>query len=138
MNYYATGRAPVLHPEMVHIFSRTAIHQANRETNEEKIDAISGTVEAIVKHSNHENRDTLAFRNEIETTMLSELGLHGREGTYKCPFMKVSFANAMKPDYEAESLIGGGLVARYMAPGNTTFPEVVPLESSLALSLIHI
>ena len=34
--------------------------------------------------------------------MLSELGLNGREETYKCPFMKVAFANAMKPDYEED------------------------------------
>merc|ERR1712020_823976 len=31
-----------------------------------------------------------------------------------------------------DSMITGGLVAGYTAPGSTTLPEVVPLESSLA------
>ena len=33
--------------------------------------------------------------------MLSPLGLEGGEGTYKCPFMRIAFANAIKHDYEA-------------------------------------
>ena len=45
MNYYAEGRDPVLLPEIVQIFSRPSIYQANRTTDEGKIDAMSGTLE---------------------------------------------------------------------------------------------
>ena len=55
MTYYAEGRDPVLPPETVQIFSRTAIHQADRNTDEGKIDTISGTIESIANHSNYEN-----------------------------------------------------------------------------------
>ena len=100
MNYYASGRDPILPPETVQIFSRTSIHHADRNTDEGKIDAISATIEKIAEHSDHVSRDTLSFRNEIRDSMMSDLGLKGGEGTYKCPFMKVAFANAIKADYE--------------------------------------
>ena len=67
-NYYAAGRNPTLDLELVQIFSRVEIHQADRHTDEGKIDAISGTVEAIAEHSDHEDRDTQPFREEIEAT----------------------------------------------------------------------
>ena len=162
-NYYAAGREPALSPETVHIFSRPSIYQADRATNEGIIDEQSGTIEQIAKHSNHVNRNSLSFRNELRDEMLSESGLRGGEGTHKCPFMKIAFANAVKSDYEepnpmdgeetrttlfdrgwdgelvftdirtvTDSMINGGLVAGYTAPGSANFPEVVPLESSLA------
>ena len=53
MNYYAEGRDQVLPPETVQIFSRPSIHLADSNTNEGKIDAISGTIEIMAKHSNH-------------------------------------------------------------------------------------
>ena len=77
MNYYAEGRDPVLLPEIVQIFSRPSIYQANRTTDEGKIDAMSGTLELIAEHSNHTSRATASFRDEIRDSMLSESGLRG-------------------------------------------------------------
>ena len=102
MNYYAEGRDPVLLPETVQIFSRPLIYQANRTTNEGKIDAMSGTLDLIAEHSNHVSRTTSSFRDEVKDSMLSESGLRGGEGTVKCPFMKIAYSNAMNPDYEED------------------------------------
>ena len=161
-NYYAEGRDQTLLPETVHIFSRTAIHSADSNTNEGKINAISGTVEILAKHSNHVSRDTQAFRDEIQESMLSNPGPQGEEETNKCPFMRVAFSNAIRADYEeltvdgedgrttlfdqgwdgelvftetkvvSKSLIDNKLIAGYVAPGSTKLPTVIPLESSLA------
>ena len=72
MDYYADGRDPVLLRETVQIFSRPSIYQANRTTNEGKIDAMSGTLDLIAKHSNHVSRETTSFRDEIKDSMLLE------------------------------------------------------------------
>ena len=66
MNYYAEGRSPALFPETVQIFSRPRIYQANRTTNEGKIDAMSGTLELIAEHSNHTSRATTSFQDEVK------------------------------------------------------------------------
>ncbi len=105
MNYYAEGRDPVLLPETVQIFSRPLIYQANRTTNEGKIDAMSGTLDLIAEHSNHTSRATASFRDEVKDSMLSETGLRGREGTIKCPFMKIAFSNAIDPDYGEDEIV---------------------------------
>ena len=158
MNYYAEGRSPALLPETVQIFSRPSIYGADRTTNEGKIDAMSGTLNLIAEHSNHAGRATAAFREEVTTSMLSESGLQGEEGSIICPFMKIAFSNAIDPDYKfteetgkttlfdrgwdgkmvftdtktvSDNLISRGLIAGYTAPG-ATIPQVVPLESSLA------
>ena len=68
-NYYAEGRDQTLLPETVHIFSRTAIQSADNNTNEGKINAISGTVEILARLSNHVSRDNQAFRDEIQESM---------------------------------------------------------------------
>ena len=102
MDYYAEGRSPVLAPETVQIFSRPAIYQADRTTNEGKIDAMSGTLEMIAEHSNHVSRATPTFREEVNNSMLSTPGLKGGPGTLKCPFMKIAFSNAINPDYEED------------------------------------
>ena len=78
-NYYAAGRSATLNPEDVHIFSRSSIYEADPSTDEGKIYAISGTVDAIVEHSGHGDRETQAFREEIRTTMLSPEGMEGGE-----------------------------------------------------------
>ena len=83
--YYAEGRDQALDPEPVMIFSRPSIHTADRNTDEGKIDKISGTIEILAKHSNHVSRDTQLFRNEIQDNMMSDLGLRGGEDTNKCP-----------------------------------------------------
>ena len=103
MDYYAEGRSPALTPETVQIFSRPAIYQANRTTNEGKIDAMSGTLEMIAEHSNHVSRATPTFREEVNNSMLSIPGLKGGAGTFKCPFMKIAFSNAINPDYEEDN-----------------------------------
>ena len=103
MNYYAEGREPVLLPETVQIFSRPSIYQANRTTNEGKIDAMSGTLEIIAEHSNHISRATTTFQEEVTSSMLSPAGLRGGIGTLKCPFMKIAFSNAINPDYEEDN-----------------------------------
>ena len=103
MDYYAEGRSPELAPETVQIFSRPAIYQANRTTNEGKIDAMSGTLPIIAEHSNHVSRATPTFREEVNTSMLSIQGLKGGAGTIKCPFMKIAFSNAINPDYEEDT-----------------------------------
>ena len=102
MNYYAEGRDQVLLPETVHIFSRPTIRSADSNTNEGKIDAISGNIEILARHSNHVSRDNQAFRDEIQNSMMSDSGLRGEEEeeTHKCPFMRVAFTNAIKADYE--------------------------------------
>ena len=103
MDYYAEGRSPVLTPETVQIFSRPAIYQADRTTNEGKIDAMSGTLEMLTEHSNHVSRATSTFREEVSSSMLSIAGLRGGAGTIKCPFMKIAFSNAINPDYEEDN-----------------------------------
>ena len=102
-NYYAAGREPTLPPEQVHIFSRPSIHQAERDTNEWIINEQSGTLEMLAIQSNHVSRDTRPFRTKLRAEMLSESGLAGGEGTYKCPFMKIAFTNALKSDYDDPS-----------------------------------
>ena len=102
-NYYAAGREPTLPPEQVHIFSRPSIHRAERATNEWIINEQSGTLEKLAIHSDHVSRDSGPFRNELRDEMLSESGLTGGEGTYKCPFMKIAFTNALKSDYDDPS-----------------------------------
>ena len=103
MDYYAEGRSPTLTPETVQIFSRHAIFQADRTTNEGKIDAMSGTLDMIAEHSNHVSRATSTFREEVNSSMLSIAGLRGGAGTIKCPFMKIAFSNAINPDYEEDN-----------------------------------
>ena len=103
MDYYAEGRSPVLTPETVQIFSRPAIYQADRTTNEGKIDAMSGTLEILTEHSNHVSRATSTFREEVNSSMLSIAGLRGGAETIKCPFMKIAFSNAINPDYEEDN-----------------------------------
>ena len=76
-NYYANGREPTPDVEFVQIFSRPKIIQANYDTDEGKIHAFSGNIEAIAEHSEHEDRDTQEFRDEIRTTMFSTQGLEG-------------------------------------------------------------
>ena len=66
MDYYAEGRSPAFSTETVQIFSRPAIYQADRTTNEGKIDAMSGTLEIIAEHSNHVSRATSTFKEEVQ------------------------------------------------------------------------
>ena len=103
MDYYAEGRSPAFATETVQIFSRPAIYQADRTTNEGKIDAMSGTLEIIAEHSNHVSRATSTFKEEVNSSMLSIAGLRGGPGTIKCPFMKIAFSNAINPDYEEDN-----------------------------------
>merc|ERR1712077_168872 len=79
------------------------IHRAEKNTNEGIINEQSGTLEKLAIHSDHVSRDSGPFRNELRDEMLSESGLTGGEGTYKCPFMKIAFTNALKSDYDEPS-----------------------------------
>ena len=103
MDYYAEGRNPVLAPETVQILSRPKIYQADRTSDEGKIDAMSGTLDIIAEHSNHVSRATPTFREEVSSSMLSTSGLTGGATTFKCPFMKIAFSNAINPDYEEDN-----------------------------------